>query len=72
MNDISFKCFFLTNIFAFQYEAVKNGDEYDESDYKDNKLTDTNAGFKMLQKMGWTEGKGLGVNEEGRINPINQ
>lgn len=27
-------------------------------------------GGKMLQKMGWSEGRGLGKEEQGRINPI--
>lgn len=30
----------------------------------------TNFGYKMLLKMGWTEGKGLGINEQGSINYV--
>ena len=29
-----------------------------------------NKGFKMLQKMGWSEGKGLGKESSGRLEPI--
>ncbi|KAK9709118.1 hypothetical protein K7432_009256 [Basidiobolus ranarum] len=33
--------------------------------------TDTNKfGFKMLQKMGWTQGKGLGINEDGNTEHV--
>lgn len=56
----------------FQYEAVKNGETFEESDYQDNKLTESNMGFKMLQKMGWSEGSGLGSSQQGITNPINQ
>lgn len=42
------------------------------SDYEDSKLTDSNIGYKMLQKAGWKEGEGLGSNEDGIKNPINQ
>eukprot|EP00002_Diphylleia_rotans_P009770 TRINITY_DN20121_c0_g1_i1.p1 TRINITY_DN20121_c0_g1~~TRINITY_DN20121_c0_g1_i1.p1 ORF type:complete len:307 (+),score=95.19 TRINITY_DN20121_c0_g1_i1:50-970(+) len=27
-------------------------------------------GFRMLMKMGWTQGKGLGANEDGTVKPI--
>eukprot|EP00197_Chlamydomonas_leiostraca_P002226 CAMPEP_0202859708 /NCGR_PEP_ID=MMETSP1391-20130828/1705_1 /ASSEMBLY_ACC=CAM_ASM_000867 /TAXON_ID=1034604 /ORGANISM="Chlamydomonas leiostraca, Strain SAG 11-49" /LENGTH=237 /DNA_ID=CAMNT_0049538765 /DNA_START=68 /DNA_END=777 /DNA_ORIENTATION=+ len=33
-------------------------------------IPDTNVGFKLLQKMGWTKGKGLGRNEDGRVEPV--
>lgn len=29
-------------------------------------------GFKLLSKMGWNSGSGLGAKEEGRINPVDQ
>lgn len=44
----------------------------DLSDYKDFKLTESNIGFRMLQKAGWDEGKGLGEKQDGITNPINQ
>ncbi len=28
-------------------------------------IPDTNVGFKLLQKMGWSKGKGLGRQENG-------
>lgn len=33
-------------------------------------LTPTNVGFKLLQKSGWKEGSGLGVAEQGRLEPL--
>ena len=44
----------------------------DFSDYKEHKLTEENVGFKMLQKAGWSEGSGLGSNQDGIVDPINK
>jgi splicing factor 4 len=57
--------------FMAKYEAIKTGEEFvDESDYSDSKLTDENLGFKMLQRMGWSEGRGLGSEGQGIKTPI--
>ena len=48
----------------------KSGPGYDNSEYQDNKLTQNNVGFKMLQKMGWSEGAGLGQGGSGITAPI--
>lgn len=37
----------------------------------DNQIGQENVGRKMLAKMGWKEGKGLGKKEEGIIEPVN-
>lgn len=34
------------------------------------KLPRSNIGFKLLQKSGWKEGSGLGVSEQGRLDPL--
>ncbi|GAA5979661.1 hypothetical protein JCM5350_003801 [Sporobolomyces pararoseus] len=33
-------------------------------------LEETNAGMKMLEKMGWSKGAGLGASGAGRIDPV--
>lgn len=58
--------------FMEQYNAVKQGKEPDLSDYKEYKLKEDNIGFQMLQKLGWTEGQGLGSEGSGRIEPVNK
>ena len=60
------------NKFLAKYNAIKNGEEFVESDYHENKLTNDNKGFKMLQGMGWNEGAGLGSTGQGITAPINQ
>ena len=42
----------------------------EESAFQENKLANDNKGFKLLQKMGWNEGQGLGASAQGIVNPI--
>lgn len=58
--------------FMEKYSAVKSGKEPDLSDYKEYKLKEDNVGFKMLQKLGWSEGEGLGAEGTGIVEPINK
>ena len=44
----------------------------DLSDYKEHKLDESNIGFRLLQKAGWTEGEGLGEKQDGITAPVNQ
>lgn len=39
-------------------------------EFSQQKLTDKNVGFQMLQKMGWKEGHGLGSLGKGIREPI--
>ncbi|XP_013406861.1 splicing factor, arginine/serine-rich 15 [Lingula anatina] len=58
--------------FMETFNALKEGREPDLSDYKDFKLNCENVGFKMLQKMGWKEGEGLGSESQGITAPVNK
>jgi len=58
------------NKFMSKYKAMHGGPDVDSSAYQDNKLTQSNIGFKMMQKMGWNEGKGLGSTGMGITAPI--
>lgn len=46
--------------------------EPDLSDYKEFKLTEENKGFQMLQKLGWSQGQGLGADGSGIVDPVNK
>ncbi|XP_055327028.1 SURP and G-patch domain-containing protein 1 isoform X2 [Sitodiplosis mosellana] len=54
------------------YKSKQTNREPDLSDYKEFKLKEDNKGFQMLQKLGWTEGQGLGVDGGGILNPVNK
>ncbi|XP_038221879.1 uncharacterized protein LOC119839588 isoform X2 [Zerene cesonia] len=58
--------------FMEKYSGAKGGKEPDLSDYKEYKLKEDNVGFKMLQKLGWNEGQGLGAEGTGIVDPINK
>ncbi|XP_063225735.1 SURP and G-patch domain-containing protein 1-like isoform X3 [Bacillus rossius redtenbacheri] len=58
--------------FLEKYSALKDGREPDLSDYKEFKLKEDNIGFQMLQKLGWTEGQGLGSEGTGIVDPVNK
>jgi len=56
--------------FMNKYKAMRSGTAWDNSEYQDNKLNQSNVGFKMLQKMGWAEGGGLGSSGQGITAPV--
>ena len=58
--------------FLGKVKSVQEGGHFHYEDYAEHKLTEENIGYKMLQKAGWEEGKGLGSNEEGITAPINK
>ncbi|KAI7809661.1 putative SURP and G-patch domain-containing protein 1 [Triplophysa rosa] len=58
--------------FMETFKALKEGRDPDYSEYKEFKLTVENIGFKMLMKMGWKEGEGLGSDRQGIKNPVHR
>ncbi|XP_068196620.1 SURP and G-patch domain-containing protein 1 [Antennarius striatus] len=58
--------------FMETFKALKEGRDPDYSEYKEFKLTVENLGFRMLMKMGWTEGEGLGSEGQGIKTPVNK
>ncbi|GFT73475.1 SURP and G-patch domain-containing protein 1 [Nephila pilipes] len=58
--------------FLEKWDAVKKGRTPDLSDYKEHKITSSNIGYQMLQKLGWSEGQGLGANGGGIVDPVNK
>lgn len=58
--------------FMEKSNAAKEGRQPSLSDYKEFKLKEDNIGFKMLQKLGWSEGQGLGSNGGGIVEPVNK
>ncbi|RWS21305.1 Angiogenic factor with G patch and FHA domains 1-like protein, partial [Leptotrombidium deliense] len=45
------------------YEKTEEGTSHEKP------LTDKNKGFKMMKKMGWVQGHGLGKAQSGRLSP---
>ena len=58
--------------FKETFQALKAGTTLTTSDFEKFKLTCDNVGFKMLQKMGWKEGEGLGSSGQGIKEPISR
>lgn len=44
--------------FMDKFKAVQEGRVVDDSDYKEFKIAESNVGYQMLKKFGWTEGEG--------------
>ena len=53
-------------------KSLKEGRTPDHSDYKEFKLNAENIGFKLLQKLGWQQGQGLGKANQGIQEPVNK
>ncbi|EAT39803.1 AAEL008419-PA [Aedes aegypti] len=60
-----------TNVERKQVEgAVDHQGRTIKQDYKEQKIGESNLGFKLLQKLGWSGGS-LGSKNEGIVDPIN-
>lgn len=42
----------------------------DEVGCSSRAIDSSNVGFQLLKKFGWKEGTGLGVSEQGRLEPV--
>ena len=49
---------------------ISSTNESHSRGHHQQKLTGSNVGHKLLQKMGWQEGVGLGRREQGIVEPI--
>lgn len=60
--------------FFSQWESIKDGGAAVRaaSDWEEFKLKEDNRGFRMLEKMGWSSGQGLGSAAEGITEPVNR
>ena len=58
--------------FMETYNALKEGRKPSYTDYKEFKLNADNIGFKLLKKLGWEEGTGLGKSSQGIVEPVNK
>lgn len=56
--------------FMDKYRAVQEGRNVDDSDYNEFKIAESNVGYQMLKKFGWTEGQGLGSGGSGITAPV--
>ena len=52
-------------------QKLPDGSTCDTSDFSENKLSESNIGFKLLKKAGWSEGSGLGSSAQGVTAPVN-
>jgi splicing factor 4 len=57
--------------FLKKSEAITRGEKPpSETDFEENKLGESNLGFQLLKKAGWTEGGGLGAGGSGIAEPV--
>jgi splicing factor 4 len=59
-----------TSVHGPRVQALSGGEPWDASEYQENKLRQDNVGFQLLQRMGWSEGAGLGADRQGVTVPV--
>lgn len=64
--------FKIMNLTTINHRVLQEGRDPDYSEYKEFKLTVENLGFRMLMKMGWKDGEGLGSEGQGIKAPVNK
>ncbi|XP_065910630.1 SURP and G-patch domain-containing protein 1-like isoform X2 [Dysidea avara] len=58
--------------FMERVKAARGESVADLSDYAKHKIDESNIGYQMLKNAGWTEGQGLGSNEDGITAPVDK
>jgi hypothetical protein len=70
---LKFKCIDITHYFFFQEKYLKTRQDAASVSYEEPTkagIGSDNVGNKLLQKMGWQEGMGLGKANQGRTSII--
>ncbi|TKY50668.1 G patch domain-containing protein 11 [Spatholobus suberectus] len=58
------------NVVWFKCVCRLRGEAMEEMSGSATAINSSNIGFQLLKKQGWKEGTGLGISEQGRLEPV--